>query len=33
MGAVSPVDAKHRVSTSGGEIAYTDDGDGPAVVF
>ena len=28
---MSPVDAKHRVSTSGGEIAYTDDGDGPPV--
>ena len=33
MGAVSPVDAKHRVSTSGGEIAYTDDGDGPPVLL
>jgi len=30
---VSPVDAKRRVHTSGGEIAYTDDGDGPPVVL
>ena len=30
---MSPVDAKRRVPTSGGEIAYTDDGDGPPVVL
>ena len=30
---MSPVESEGRVRTSGGELAYTDDGDGPPVVL
>ena len=30
---MSPTTAKSRIPTSGGELAYTDEGDGPAVVL
>jgi pimeloyl-ACP methyl ester carboxylesterase len=30
---MSPADVTHRAPTSGGELAYTDDGDGPVVVL